>query len=242
MISEWKPLSIRPQLLSIFVIIVILTTICLVFYFKQRKIKANEIPNGFVLVIEIIVNFIRNMVNEILGYKLDKATPFFIFIFFYICISNIIGILGFDSPTSSYTITLSMALISYFSVWVIGFKYQKLSYFKNFFLKITTKNGKQIPVFLNPLEIVSNFAPIISLSIRLWGNITAGTIITTLWFFFTNWIWSRIPIIGIINILSGLTIAPIRGYFDLISGVIQAMVFTLLTMIYWNMAKGNASN
>jgi F0F1-type ATP synthase membrane subunit a len=41
--------------------------------------------------------------------------------------------------------------------------------------------------------------------------------------------------------LGGLTIAPIRGYFDLVSGVIQAMVFMLLTMIYWNMAKGDSS-
>lgn len=239
MISEWQPLSIRPQLLSIFIVVIILFILCFIYYLKQRKIKENEAPHGYVLVVEIIVNFVRNMVHEILGYKLDKATPFFLFVFLYICLSNLIGILGFDNPTGSYTVTLSMALISYFSIWAIGFKYQKISYLKNFFIKLTTKNGKQIPLFPNPLEIVSNFAPIISLSIRLWGNITAGTIITTLWFFFTNWIWNKIPLIGIINILGGLTIAPIRGYFDLVSGVIQAMVFTLLTMIYWNMAKGD---
>jgi len=73
----------------------------------------------------------------------------------------------------------------------------------------------------------------------LWGNITAGGIIITLWFFFTNYIWQNVPVIGTINLLGGLTGAPIRAYFDLLSGLIQALVFTMLTMVYWTMAKGD---
>jgi F-type H+-transporting ATPase subunit a len=97
-------------------VVTILTILCLIYYFKQKKLKENEIPHGYVLIVEIIVSFIRNMVHEILGPKLDKSTPFFVFVFLYICLSNLIGILGFDNPTGSYTVTLSMALISYFSI------------------------------------------------------------------------------------------------------------------------------
>ncbi|MCQ2747994.1 MAG: F0F1 ATP synthase subunit A [Mycoplasmoidaceae bacterium] len=139
----------------------------MVYYVKSRKLKANEAPTGYVLAIEIYVSYFRNMVHEILGPKLDKLTPLFVFIFTYILISNIIGVFGLDNPTGSYTVTLSMALIMYFGVWVVGFKYQKLSYLKNFCFKIKTKKGKQIPVFINPLEVMSNIAPLISMSFRL---------------------------------------------------------------------------
>lgn len=237
--SDWKPLSIRPQIFSIVVVAVIIAVLCIIYYKKSKSLKANEAPHGYTLAVEIYVSYFRNMVSEILGPKFDKVTPLFVFIFTYILLSNIIGVLGLENPTGSYTVTLSMALIMYFGVWVVGFKFQKLSYLKNFFFKIKTKSGKTIPLFPNPLEIMSNIAPLISMSFRLWGNITAGSIIITLWFFFTNWVWAKIPVIGVINILGGLTGAPIRAYFDLLSGLIQALVFTMLTMVYWTMAKGD---
>ena len=41
------------------------------------------------------------------------------------------------------------------------------------------------------------------------------------------------------NLIGGLTAAPIHMYFDLLCGVVQALVFTLLTMVYWSLEKGN---
>lgn len=237
--SDWKPLSIRPQIFSIVVVAAIIIVLSVVYYKKSKRLRADEAPTGYALAVEIYVSYFRNMVHEILGPKFDKMTPLFVFIFTYILLSNIIGVFGLENPTGSYTVTLSMALIMYVGVWVVGFKFQKLSYLKNFCLKVKTKKGKEIPVFINPLEVMSNIAPLISMSFRLWGNITAGSIIITLWFFFTNWLWAKVPVIGVINILGGLTGAPIRAYFDLLSGLIQALVFTMLTMVYWTMAKGD---
>ena len=237
--SDWQPLSLRPQLITIPVVVIILCILSLIYYKKQKKLTVTEVPHGFVLLVEIYVSFIRNMVREILGPKFDKVCPFFIFLFSYIGLSNIIGIFGLENPTGSWTVTVSLALMTYIGVWVVGLKFQKLTYLKNFCLKITTKKGKQIPVMINPLEVMGNIAPLISLSFRLWGNITAGGLIVTLWFFFTNYIWNNVPVIGVVNILGGLTIAPIRAYFDLLSGVIQTLVFCMLTMIYWTQAKGD---
>lgn len=237
--SEWRPLSIRPQIFSIIVVAAILAIFFIVYHKKSKNLKPDQAPTGYLLAVEIYVSYFRNMVAEILGPKFDKITPLFIFIFSYVLVSNLIGVFGLDNPTASYTVTLSMTLIMYVGVWVVGFKFQKLSYLKNFCLKVTTKSGKQIPVFINPLEVMSNIAPLISMSFRLWGNITAGSIIITLWFFFTNYVWMKVPVIGVINLLGGLTGAPIRAYFDLLSGLIQALVFTMLTMVYWTMAKGD---
>lgn len=236
--SDWQPLSLRPQIFSIVVVTIILVIASVVYFLKSRNIKANESPRGYTLVVEIYVSYIRNMVNEVLGPKLDKLTPLFVYLASYILLSNLIGVFGFENPTGSYTVTLSLALIMWIGVFVIGFKFQKLSYLKSFCLCVKTKKGKKVPVFINPIEVMSNIAPLISLSFRLWGNITAGALISTLWFFFTNWVWYQIPVIGIINILGGLTAAPLRAYFDLLSGVIQTLVFVMLTMVYWSMAKG----
>lgn len=239
MIEAWDPFKLQQQIISIAIVTIILVILSLVYYFKNKKLKANEAPSGFVLMVEMYIGYFRNMVVEILGPKMEKTTPYFLYLFSYIALSNMIGIFGVANPTASYTVTLSLAFVTWIGVFVVGFKYQKLSYLKNFCFCIKTKKGKKIPVFINPLEVMSNIAPLISLSFRLWGNVLAGSIIITLWFFFTNYVWINVPVIGVINILGGLTAAPLRAYFDIMSGLIQSLVFVTLTMMYWQMAKGD---
>jgi F0F1-type ATP synthase membrane subunit a len=60
----------------------------------------------------------------------------------------------------------------------------------------------------------------------------AGSVVVGLWFFATGMIFSNIPYIGVLNLLGGLTVPPLHMYFDFLAGIIQALVFTLLTMIY----------
>jgi F-type H+-transporting ATPase subunit a len=83
---------------------------------------------------------------------------------------------------------------------------------------------------------MSTIAPLISISFRLWGNIFAGGLVVSLWFYVTGMIYDKIPVVGIINLLGGLTVPPIHMYFDLLCALIQALVFTLLTMVYWTLA------
>jgi len=239
MLEDWKPLDPQPQIVSIAVVAIILVILSVVYFVKSRRIKSNEAPHGYVLLVEIAVGFVRNLVVDTLGPKMEKITPYVLYLFAYIGLSNIIGIFGLDNPTSSLTVTLSLAIVTWVIMWAVGLKYQKLSYLKGFCLCVKTKKGKKIPVMINPLEVISNIAPLISLSFRLWGNILAGSIIATLWFFFTGYIWRKVPVIGTINILGGLTIAPIRAYFDLLSGCVQALVFATLSMMYWKGAGGD---
>ena len=237
MVLDYNPWSLQPQIISIVVVTLILTFFSLIYFFSLKKQKIDEVPHGFVLLIQIYVSFIRNLVIDILGVKGEKLTSFFLYLFSYICLSNLIGIIGLTNPTSSLTTTVSLGLMMWFGVFFIGFKYQKISYLKNFCYCLKIKNIK-IPLTINPLEIVSCISPLISLSLRLWGNVFAGGLIVSLWFYLTNRIFEKVPIIGIINILGGLTVAPLHAYFDLLCGVIQTLVFVLLTMVYWTLAKG----
>lgn len=237
MVLEYKPWSLQPQIVSITIISLILIAFSIAYYFCLQKQKIDEPPKGIVLLVQIYISFIRNLVVEIFGTKGEKLTSFFLYLFSYICLSNLIGIIGLSNPTSSLTTTLSLGLMMWFGVFFVGFKYQKISYLKNFCFCLKIKN-KKIPLTINPLEVISCISPLISISLRLWGNIFAGGLIVSLWFYFTNYIFEKVPIIGIINILGGLTVAPLHAYFDLLCGIIQTLVFVLLTMVYWTLAKG----
>ena len=236
--EEYSPLALQPQIISIFVVMIILLIISFVYFKKVGKIPENQAPKGFVLIAQIYIGFIRNLVVEVMGPKFEKITPFFIYLFSYIILSNIIGIVGFEPPTSSLTVTFSLAIVTWIGIFVVGIKYQKASYIKTFCLSIKIK-GKKIPVMINPIEIISKITPLISLSFRLWGNIFAGSLILTLWFFMTAYIWNFIPVIGLINLLGAFTSMPIHAYFDLLCGSIQALIFVMLTMIYWTLESGN---
>ena len=237
MVLEYNPWSLQPQIVSITIVCLILIVFSLTYFFHLQKQKIDVAPSGFVLLVQIYISFIRNLIVEIFGIKGEKMTAFFLYLFSYICISNLIGIVGLSNPTSSLTTTLSLGLMMWFGVFFVGFKYQKISYLKNFCCCLKIKN-KKIPLMINPLEVVSCVSPLISISLRLWGNIFAGGLILSLWFYFTNHIFEKVPIIGIINILGGLTVAPLHAYFDLLCGIIQTLVFVLLTMVYWTLAKG----
>ena len=235
---KFQPLQLRPQIFSIVVVLTILLVAFVVYYIKLKKVQPNQTPNGYVLVIQVYISYIRGLVVDILGPEFEKTTPYFLYLFSYILLSNLIGIFGLENPTTSLTVTLSMGLIMFIGCFVVGFKYQKLSWLKKFTFCISIK-GKKIPIMINPSDVVSQITPLISISFRLWGNIFAGSLITGLWFYFTAYISINFPFIGMFNLLGGLTAAPIHMYFDLLCGVVQALVFTLLTMVYWSLEKGN---
>lgn len=237
MLKEWEPNSLRPEILSIAVITITIFVLAVIYWCKQKKQNYKEAPKGFVLLVQSYINYIRNITIEILGPENEKITPFFVFLFTYLLFSNLIGVFGFNNPTASYTVTLSLAFVTFIGTFVIGFKYQKLSYLKQFFICVKIK-GKKIPTLPNPIEIAGAIAPLISLSFRLWGNIFAGGLLVSLWFYFTQTCCEKIPVLNTINLLGGLTVAPLHMYLDLLCGVVQALVFMLLTMVYWSLAKG----
>jgi F-type H+-transporting ATPase subunit a len=94
---------------------------------------------------------------------------------------------------------------------------------------------------INPLNLIEVVTPLISISFRLWGNIFAGGVIVTLWYFLFGYLNSFIPVIGVLGLLTGIVAVPIHAYFDVFVGIIQALVFTMLTVVYWSLAKDHGN-
>lgn len=220
-----------PHIFAI-VLIVIFCLICAFIYYVQNKnIKPNDEPKKFTLLVDGIILTVKKMVIESFGPKFVKITPYFIFLIVFLLISNIFAIFGMREPTTSYTVPLTLGFITWFSSIFCAIRYQKLSYLKKFFFKVKIKNTS-IPVMVNPIAIMGEITPLISLTFRLWGNIIAGYIIYAVIFWACSALSSSMPYIGIIIVGGTLLMPSMIGYFSLFAALMQAYVFTLLSISY----------
>jgi F-type H+-transporting ATPase subunit a len=160
-----------------------------------------------------MVGGLMDFCAENLGEKGAKMLfPMMATFFFYILIANMIGLIpGFMSPTSSLNITMAMTLIVWVTHHALGFKYHGLHYYKHFM-----GPSKVLAPFMFLLEIISNFARLISLSMRLFGNILAKEVL-----------------LGVLFMLAGAFFAPLPILcLGVLVSVIQAVVFVLLSLLY----------
>jgi F-type H+-transporting ATPase subunit a len=120
----------------------------------------------------------------------------------------------FRAGTADINTTLALALISVIMTQFIGFKYLKLGYLKKYF-----NFSNPIMFFVGLLEMVSEVAKIISFAFRLFGNIFAGEVLLAVMLFL-------VPLI-----------APMPFYgLEIFVGFIQALVFSMLTLVFFDMA------
>jgi F-type H+-transporting ATPase subunit a len=111
----------------------------------------------------------------------------------------------------------ALAIITFFIVQITGIKSQGIKgYLKSFIGPVPA-----LAIIMIPINIISEFALPLSLTLRLTGNIVAGNVISML---VKSFGWPIVWAIPIINV-----------YFDLMSGVIQTLVFVILTTIFTSM-------
>ena len=210
----------QPQLFTMILTVIILITFAVVVYHKLKKSEVNKAPKGIVQVAELYVMGIDDMFKTTTEGKFTKPAPYIFTLISFLLVGNIMGLIGMDGPASSYSVTLTLGLVSWIGIYVVGIMYQKMRFFKK---------------FLNPLELIGQFSPLISISFRLFGNMLAGSIILYLMYHFTGWLWGFIPVVGEMNLLASIITPFLHVYFDLFDGLVQAYVFALLTMIYWTL-------
>jgi F-type H+-transporting ATPase subunit a len=139
---------------------------------------------------------------------------------FYILVSNLIGLMpGFFSPTANLNITLACTLIVFITTHILGLKFHGAGYVKHFLGPIPWL----IPLML-PIELISHFARILSLSIRLFGNIMAKETLLTILFLLAGIYFAPLPIM-------------VLGVFV---SFVQALVFVLLSILYFSAAMEHA--
>ncbi len=177
---------------------------------KVSKMNPKDKPGkGLSLVISAIGGF-NNLVKEVIGKHWRVITPIVLSLAMYIFISNISGVTGITTtPTKFSAITFSLSIIAVTTIQMMGFISKGWAHIKSIF--------EPVP-FIAPLNIIGEITPLISLALRLFGNIASGSLIMFLIYKLSGW--------------ASLLIAPaFHLVFDIGFGLIQTIVFVLLTLI-----------
>ncbi|MDH3259057.1 MAG: F0F1 ATP synthase subunit A [Deltaproteobacteria bacterium] len=161
--------------------------------------------------LELIVMFVYSIGKDIIGDEMKNYMPLIATVFIYILFMNLLGLVpGFLPPTDKMTITVGCALVIFFATHYYGVKANGMKYFKHFIGPVWPLAPLMIPI-----EIISHLARPMSLSLRLFGNITGDHLVVGIF-------------LGLVPIL----VPSIFYGLGLFVSFMQAFIFTVLSMIY----------
>ncbi|MBI2265420.1 MAG: F0F1 ATP synthase subunit A [Armatimonadetes bacterium] len=203
--------------------------------------RFREIPGSWSLqnVFEMVVAYLKELSESIIGHDGPKYVPFAATTFLFILISNYMGLFPMlKPPTRDYNTTLALALISFVAFNYFGIRKKGVGKWLAHFIDpvpsiwASLEGGmKLLVLFLGPLflflNIIEEVARIVSLSIRLFGNIMGEhTVMATL--------------LGLVITVSYVfDFIPLFVWLlGLLAGAIQALIFAILTLSYIGGAVG----
>lgn len=232
-----EPLSwdmIPPEFISSLLAMAIVMILAIAVAIGLRRYDPLKRPKGFMHLAEIAVSFADKEVKELMGPAFDGFGGYILALALYIMIGFIIGMIGIPNflhpgtsayldpmpnPFTNTAMPLSIALATFFWIHFTAAKSNHWAYFKRYI--------QPMPFFL-PINLITMWSPVLSLTLRLFGNALAGYFVMTLIY---------VGFSGIIpGTMAGLAISPVIAslghlYFDLFDGFIQLTVFCMLTMI-----------
>ncbi|HTC96310.1 MAG TPA: F0F1 ATP synthase subunit A [Bradyrhizobium sp.] len=190
------------------------------------------VPGRLQSIAEITYEFVASTIRSNAGAEGMKFFPLVFSIFMFICVSNLVGVIPYAFTISSHIIvTLSLALLVFFTVMIYGFYKNGLKFFRIF-----VPSG--IPIFILPLvvfiEIFSFFLRPISHSVRLFANMLAGHIALKVFAGFVAMLGVSLGAIGWIGGMAPLALTVAIYALEILVAFLQAYVFAILTVIYLN--------
>jgi F-type H+-transporting ATPase subunit a len=219
LLSSFHQLDFLPEA-TFMALVVFLVILALAFGFRRAVLNAVDpaVPEdrlGSRNIMEMAVEMVVGLSDSIIGKKGRKYVPFFGTLFIFILTSNLLGLVpGFTPPTNSFFTNLALGLVVFVVYNYHGIRENGMHYINQFLGPV---------IWLSPLfiliELSSHLFRPISLSIRLFGNMFGDHLV--------------------LEIFTGLTklVIPVLFYIlGTLVSIIQAAVFTILSIIYVAMA------
>jgi F-type H+-transporting ATPase subunit a len=212
---------------------ILLVGFMMLFMFTKlaKSYKRGPVPTGFGRVLEPLVLYVRDeiAVPNIGKHKAKKFLPYLLTVFFFIWISNLLGMtpLAFN-VTGNIAVTVALTMFTFFIVQFSA----NLDYWKHIFWM----PGVPVPmkIVLAPIEVLGIFTKPFSLLIRLFANISAGHVI----------IMSLVALI--VTMKASMTVGGAFGLsfvlssflmlIELLVAFLQAFIFTMLSALFIGMA------
>ena len=173
-----------------------------------RKLKTEGDISRWQGFLEIVVTTIQKQIKEVGLLHPEKYLGFIGTLFLFIAVSNLCAILPwYEPPTGSLSTTSALAISVFVAVLLFGIEEQGLVGYLKSYLK---------PTFIMlPFNIISEFSRTFALAIRLFGNIMSGTLI-----------------VGILLTIAPLIFPIFMNLLGLLTGMVQAYIFSILATVY----------
>lgn len=212
----WKDFAHHyPHLTHTWLVMAVLIVSGLLF---ARNVKI--IPKKGQNFLELIIEKLEDFMVGITGPEGRLFFPYIATVFLFILVSNLIGLVpGFFSPTADINTTVGLAICTFVLTHAIGIKYHGVKYVKHFLGPVWW-----LAPLMVILELIGHFARIMSLSIRLFGNIFGKEMVLSFLFMLAGFYLAPLPILVL----------------GLLVSFLQALVFTLLSIVYFSGAMEEA--
>lgn len=209
------PASPQAPITNAFAMELLVFLVLIAYFIAVRLTLSVEKPTGVQHLAEMTNEFVSEQAEQIIGHGSERFVTYLTALLLFILLANLMGIIpGLESPTASAVVPLGFALVTFIYYHYHGVRENGFAYIKQFLGPVWWL----YPLLL-PIEIISHFARILSLTVRLYANMFAGDLVTLAFF-------SLVPI-GIPLIFLGLHLGV---------AVVQAYVFFLLAAIYLSLA------
>ena len=231
-------LSITRNVLQIWIVVAILIVVflCCAQWYKKHDEKS-EAPKGFIGAVEMLVMMINDdVIKESIGEKYYKPyAPFLLTVFFFILVTNLIGLVpvfpGGSNVTGNINITFFLALCTFLAINLFGNK----EYWKDIFWPNVPIFLKAIPI-MPAIELFGVFTKPFALMIRLFANMMAGhaVILSFTCVIFLGWSMGVGYGLGL-NAFS-IVMLLFMNCLELLVAFVQAYVFTMLSAVFIGLA------
>jgi F-type H+-transporting ATPase subunit a len=197
-------IPVKDSVLQAFLIVLVLGAFAIITS-RQYRVWG---PRPWQLVVEYLVETVENLVRDTSGRSLPQVIPFLTTMITFIAVGNILGIFPLlQAPTRDLNTTIALSLVALGSWVYFGVQSRGIGGYARSFIE---------PVALMlPLNLLGFFSRVLSMTLRLFGNIIAAETISAVLF-------ALVPVLGPLP----LTIL------GLLTSVLQALVFTVLTFVF----------
>lgn len=225
-------INVTQTMVSLLAVTILVTVVA---FILTRKIEKR--PSGKQVIAEKLVGMLTDMVVETMGAHNKRFVPFIGTLFVSSMLGSLIGMTQiFRSTTADLSTTAAWAIATILVVWYGNIK--------NFGLLAWLKGFTEPIPLLTPMNIISEIATPISMAFRHFGNVAGGGVLMTIVYGALSGLsslvfaWLPEAVIEFIPPVFQVGIPAVLSiYFDLFSGFVQALVFSLLSMVYIGMAN-----
>ena len=227
MFDNFFNLDVSGEVISSVIVVLIIVVLSIIIGIKAHFQDPLKRPKGLLFLAEEGVKFFDLFTGELMGSALPNFGGFIMGVAVYLFIAFIFGLTGLPSPVTYMAVPLSLGLTTFLLIHLVSAKFTKWKYFRRYV--------DPFPVFL-PINLISMWAPLLSLTLRMFGNAVAGWVLlsiveaalrdlSAMIFAFIPSEWNQV-------FLAPIPLALLHAYFDIFSGFIQTTVFIFLTTIF----------